>query len=78
MSDRDFFTVGLDRAVGVVEARVDHLDEEIHEIRADIKTIMQALDERRGGVKMLSAVTATAGAFGAVLAEIINHITFTK
>lgn len=58
------------RDIGSLSAEVKHLHEELSEVRSDVKAIRSALDQGRGGVKVMLAAASIGGAASAMLAEL--------
>lgn len=53
-----------------VETQVEALAADLHEIKADVKRIADAMAQARGGWRTLIAVGTVAGALGAGLARL--------
>lgn len=64
--DRD----ALQRDMGRLEARVDALESELREIKADVKSILALVNQAKGGWRTLILVGAVAGATGALVTKL--------
>jgi hypothetical protein len=60
----------LERAIGVHEAKIEGLQADVSEIKADVKLIRETLAEARGGWKTLMLVAGASGAVGAILGKL--------
>jgi alpha-beta hydrolase superfamily lysophospholipase len=58
------------RDIGSLSAKVEHLGDEMAEIREDVKAIRSVIDQSRGGVKVMLAAASAGGAVTALLAEL--------
>jgi len=63
-----------DRDLGRLEARMDAVEQDIAEMRADVKAIRTTLDEARGGWRTLALVAGAAGSAGAALSQIVHWL----
>jgi prefoldin subunit 5 len=60
----------LQRDMGRLEARVDAVESELREIKADVKSILALVNQAKGGWKTLVVVGAVAGAAGALVTKL--------
>lgn len=60
----------MQRDLGRLEARVDALESELREIKADVKSILALVNQAKGGWKTLVIVGAIAGASGALVTKL--------
>ena len=60
-----------DYEIGHLKGRVDGLEDDVKEIKADVKSILATVNQSRGGFKTLLAVSGISGTFGALLVKII-------
>ena len=65
-----------DREVGEHDARLKALEQQVAELRADVKSILSVLNEARGGWKTLMLVGGIAGMMGATVAKIAGALLF--
>lgn len=56
------------RAFGALEAEVQHLREEMADLKASVTALTRLLNEVRGGWRVVGLLIATAAAIGAALA----------
>lgn len=56
------------RAFGALEAEVQHLREEMADLKASVTALTRLLNEVRGGWRVVGLLVATAAAIGAALA----------
>lgn len=55
---------------GRLTAKVETLEEQVAEMRADLKAVRDMLSEARGGWKLMLGIAGFAGAAGAVLTKL--------
>jgi hypothetical protein len=60
----------IERDIGRLEGRVDALESEIREVKADVKAILAVVNQAQGGWRTIVMVGAVAGAVGALLAKL--------
>ena len=60
----------IERDVGVLEARMQMVEQEIHAMRQDVREIRDALVTARGGWKTLTLVIGFAISFGAFIGRV--------
>jgi chromosome condensin MukBEF ATPase and DNA-binding subunit MukB len=60
----------IERDVGVLEARMQMVEQEIHAMRQDLREIRDALVTARGGWKTLTLVIGFSVSFGALLSRV--------
>lgn len=65
-----------DREMGEHDARLKALEQQVAELRADVKSILSVLNEARGGWKTLMLVGGIAGMMGATVAKIAGALLF--
>lgn len=63
-------TEELQHAIGRHEAQIDNLERDMGEVKIDVKAILAALSEARGGWKTIMIVAGVAGAMGALAAKL--------
>jgi chromosome condensin MukBEF ATPase and DNA-binding subunit MukB len=67
----------IERDVGVLEARMQMVEQEIHAMRQDLREIRDALVTARGGWKTLTLVIGLSISLGAALSRVLpvllNH-----
>ncbi|MBR0647709.1 hypothetical protein [Plastoroseomonas hellenica] len=56
------------RAFGALEAEVQHLREEMADLKTSVTALTRLLNELRGGWRVVGLLVATAAAIGAALA----------
>lgn len=62
-------TASIDRDLGAHSARLDEIEKELSEMRADLRVIRDTLTEARGGWKTLMVVGGMSGTIGAFAAK---------
>lgn len=65
-----------DREMGEHDARLKALEQQVTELRADVKSILSVLSEARGGWKTLMLVGGIAGMMGATIAKLAGALMF--
>lgn len=65
-----------DREMGEHDARLKALEQQVTELRADVKSILSVLSEARGGWKTLMLVGGIAGMMGATIAKLAGALLF--
>lgn len=58
------------RELGALSTKVEHLGNEMAEMRNDVKAIRSVIDQSRGGVRVMLAAASIGGAASALLAEL--------
>jgi hypothetical protein len=58
------------RTLGEHSAKIEGLQSDVSEIKADVKIIRDTLSEARGGWKTLMMVAGASGAVGAILGKV--------
>lgn len=66
----------IHQQLGNHEASIRGLAEDMREIKGDVKMILQAIAQAKGGWKMLLGVATVGGACGAVLTKILPFLRF--
>lgn len=64
--------------LAVAETKIEALVTDMHEIKADVKRIADAMAQTRGGWKVLLAVGAISGSVGAALGKLAPFIPIGK
>lgn len=65
---------GLDQQIGAHSARIERLEEDVAEVRKDVKEILAILAQTKGGWKALLIAGSAAGTAGAVAAKVFGLI----
>ena len=60
-----------ERTLGEHGARLTAVEEDIHEIKADVKTILKQMAEAQGGWKMLMMVGGASATIGGLIATLL-------
>ena len=63
-----------DRELGEHAARLDSVESDIAEIRADVKLVLAEIHKAKGGWKTLMLVGGMAGAVGATLGKLLPFL----
>lgn len=61
-----------ERTLGEHGARITAVEGDIKEIKADVKTILEQLNQAKGGWKTLMLVAGVAGTMGALAAKFLG------
>ena len=64
----------IERAIGRLEARADSTEAWVKEIAADTKAMRSALDQAKGGWKVLAAAATAGGVLGAFLTKVTSML----
>lgn len=64
-----------ERTIGKLEARTEALEDDIQEIRADVKSILAIMNQTKGGWKTLVVVGGISGSLGALLMKFLPFTT---
>lgn len=67
-------TEELQREIGRHDAQIEGLQNDMAEVKADVKAIREMMAEARGGWKVMMMVAGAAGAVSAGLTWIATHI----
>lgn len=59
---------------GRLTAKVEMLEEQVAEMRADLRAVRDMLNEARGGWKLMLAVAGFAGTAGALIAKFLPFL----
>jgi prefoldin subunit 5 len=62
-----------DVELAALKVKVGYLEQQIAEMRADLKAIRETLAEIRGGKKALWLLMGAAGSFGAAMTWLLQH-----
>lgn len=68
-------TPSVERDLGELNAKVARLEDEMREIRRDVRTVRDAVVSANGGWRMLVMLGSSAGVVGALTAKIIPMLT---
>ena len=63
-----------DADVVKLETEVDHLKEDMTEVKKDVKSILAVLNQTRGGWKVIILVASVAGTAGAIAAKLFPFL----
>ena len=63
-----------DADVVKLETEVDHLKEDMTEVKKDVKSILAVLNQTKGGWKVIVLVASVAGTAGAVAAKLFPFL----
>ncbi len=64
-------TDNLQRTLGDHNARIDAMEEELRELRRDMREVLTMLHEAKGGYKTLMLAAGVAGSVGAVIGKFL-------
>lgn len=64
----------VQREIGAFEARLDHYEKQLSEVRADVKQLLAYANRTKGGWLALAAVGTLGGAFGAFLGKLVAMV----
>lgn len=64
-------TDNLHRTIGDHDARIDTVEDELRELRHDMREVLTMLHEARGGWKTLMLIAGAAGAGGALIGKLL-------
>jgi chromosome condensin MukBEF ATPase and DNA-binding subunit MukB len=64
----------IEREVGVLEARMQTVEQEIQAMREDVREIRDALVTARGGWKTLTVVIGISVSIGAAIAKMLPYL----
>lgn len=62
--------------LAALKVKVDHLEQKVVEMASDLRAIRETLAELRGGKKALWLLMSAAGAFGAAVTWMAQHVSF--
>lgn len=60
------------RELGKHDGLITVLQKDVTEIRQDVKTILAAINETKGGWKVITLVAAVGGSCGAIISKLIS------
>lgn len=60
----------LERGLGRVEARIDNVESDIGEIKGDVRLLVGAMQQAKGGWRVVAAIGATSGVVGGALVKL--------
>ena len=63
-----------DADVVKLETEVDHLKEDMMEVKKDVKSILAVLNQTKGGWKVIVLVASVAGTAGAIAAKLFPFL----
>ena len=63
-----------DADVVKLETEVDHLKEDMTEVKKDVKSILAVLNQTKGGWKVIVLVASVAGTAGAIAAKLFPFL----
>ena len=72
MTDHSDLLGLLQRDLAKAEARIEIMQQEVTELRSDVRTLLNFISEAKGGWRMLMISAAVAGAVGAGLAKVFT------
>jgi len=64
----------IHQQLGHHEASISALKDDVREIKADVKMVLETLAQTKGGVRTLLGVATLGGALGALLSKLIPFI----
>lgn len=67
-------TEGMQRDIGRLEARADNVEADLKEVKADVKAILEVVNNAKGGVRTLIIVGTISGAVGAFLGKLFPFL----
>ena len=65
---------GSDMEVAKLEVKVNHLENDMNEVKTDVKSILAVLNQTKGGWKVIVLVASVAGTAGAIAAKLFPFL----
>ena len=66
------------RDYGKLEAKVEQLTKDMHEMRVTLREVRDMMNEARGGWRVVMLIGGVSGTLGAAVAWIASHIQFAR
>ncbi len=63
-----------DREIGSLEARMKAVEEDIKEIRDDVREMLMFMQQARGSWKTVMGIAGASATFGAIIAKFLPNI----
>ena len=62
---------GTEMKLGELEAKVEHLHEDVGDMRKDIKALLAHMNKNKGGLMILGSLSAVSATVGGLLAKFL-------
>jgi hypothetical protein len=62
------------RELGALEARMDTMEREVAALRADMRSVLDILNQTKGSWKMLVAIAGISASIGALAAKLLPYV----